>query len=72
MEKVKRLSVLVVALLSLVLNCVYWVQFRGFEILQDYVTLRDYDISKDLALLVLSVVLTVEGILVPSFGFEND
>lgn len=57
------MRVLVVALLSLVLNCVYWVQFRGFEILQDYVTLRDYDISKDLALLVLSVVLTVEGIL---------
>lgn len=57
------MRVLAIALLSLVLNCLYWVQFRGFEILQDYVTLRDYDISKDLALLVLSALLTVEGIL---------
>lgn len=56
------MRVLVVALLSLVLNCLYWVQFRGFEILQDYVALQDYDISKDLALLLLSAVLTVEGI----------
>lgn len=57
------MRILIGALLGLLINIAYWVQFRGFEILRDYQALRDYDITKDFVLLALSLYLVIEGML---------
>ncbi len=57
------MRILIGAMLALLLNSAYWVQFRGFEILYDYEALRDYDITKDITLLMLSAYLVIEGLL---------
>ncbi len=57
------MRILIAALLGLLINIAYWVQFRGFDILRDFVALRDYDITKDIVLLVLGGYLVVEALL---------